>query len=168
MTSTININGKVIGIKASADVLVIYKAQFGTDYVSDCLKLDEETADTESCVMTAFKLLWSMAKAYNAEILPPTEWAVSLGDFDLEEPIKKAQELYAECLSRYNTEEVERTGESITAEKIIAYAALAGMSLKDLNTIPLPMALETITTYIKTKYGSKEAREATQEDFDNF
>lgn len=168
MTDTININDKSIPIKASADVMIIYKAQFGTDYAADCLALESESDSTDGYVVTAFQLLWSMAKAADPEILPPTQWAVSLGKFDLEKPLKQAQALYTECLGRYEAEDLDNSGEPVTAEKLRAYAALAGLTSADLNAMPLPMVLKIITTYIKTKYGDKSPKEATQEDFDKF
>lgn len=170
MTDTININDKTIPIKASADVMIIYKAQFGTDYAADCLTLENESDSTDGYVVTAFQLLWAMAKAADPEILPPTQWAVSLGKFDLEKPLKQAQALYAECLGRYDNkqEDLDNSGEPVTAEKLRAYAALAGLTSADLNSMPLPMVLEIISTYIKTKYGDKSPKEATQEDFDKF
>lgn len=168
MTDTININDKTIPIKASADVMIIYKAQFGTDYAADCLHLENESDSTDGYVVTAFQLLWAMAKAADPEILPPTQWAVSLGKFDLEKPLKQAQALYTECLGRYEAEDLDNSGEPVTAEKLRAYAALAGLTSADLNAMPLPMVLKIITTYIKTKYGDKSPKEATQEDFDKF
>ena len=59
--------------------------------------------------------------------------------------------------------------EKLTAEKLIAYAALSGMSLADLDRLPLPMVLSAVYEYIRLRYGSEgETKAATQTDYDNF
>lgn len=171
MTGVTKIDGKDIKLTASAGVLVLYKSQFGREYINDSKAIaDAENPEIEDYVPTAYRLLWCMAKLADPTILPPDEWAESFRDFDLEEPLKKAQELFADSLKDLDdVDDANGTSEPLTVEKLIAYSALCGMTMADLDRLSLPLVLKTIYEYVRIKYGDgNEARAATQEDYDNF
>lgn len=171
MTGVTEIDGKVIKLKASAGVLVLYKSQFGRDYIEDSREIySTENFSLTDYLLTGYRLLWCMAKTADPSILPPDEWVESFNVFELEEPLKKAQELFSESLKLMDDiEQAEGTSEPLTVEKLMAYSALCGMTLADLDRLPLPMVLGAVYEYIRLKYGSgDETKEATQADYDNF
>lgn len=171
MTGGVKLGRDKVQLKASAGVLVLYKSQFGCDYIEDSKAIldDDKKLDIEQYIQTGYRLLWCMAKMADPDILPPDEWAESLGEFDLEEPLKKAQKLYSESLNfAQKIQNATEDSEELTAEKLIAYSALCGMTIADLDRLPLPMVLESIYEYVRLKYGEGEERAATQADYDNF
>ena len=49
----------------------------------------------------------------------------------------------------------------------MAQALICGLSVDDLDDMPLPMALDTIEAWCKVKgYTEEDARQATQADYD--
>lgn len=171
MIGVTEIDGKEIRLKASAGVLVLYKSQFGSDYIEDSREIySADSFNLTEYLMTGYRLLWCMAKIVDPAIPPPDEWIESFKVFELEKPLKKAQELFSDSLKQVDDiEQVESTSEPLTVEKLIAYSALCGMTLADLDRLPLPMVLSTIYEYIRLKYGSgDEEKTASQADYDNF
>ena len=169
MDHIITIGNKPYKITASAGVLVHYKSEFGTDYIEDSRRLaEDDNAEVEQYAIVGTQFLWSMAKTADMNILPYAEWVVNLGEFDLESALSEAQELFAQSLSSLSEHGENSNSEPLTAEKLIAYSALCGMTLADLDKLPLSMVLKTIRHYVHIKYGGEEEREATQEDYDNF
>lgn len=171
MTGVTEIDGKTVKLKASAGVLVLYKSQFGSDYIEDSRKLyGTENFSLTDYLMTGYRLLWCMAKVADPTVLPPDEWVESFNVFELEEPLKKAQELFSDSLKLMDDiEQTDGTSEPLTVEKLIAYSALCGMTLADLDRLPLPMVLGAVYEYIRLRYGSgDEAKTASQADYDNF
>ena len=169
MNATVTIGKQAVPIVATAGVIVLYNSQFGTEYLVDFQDLQEETDEKkyfDKYLMVGYRLLWSMAKVANPQLLPPDEWILALGDFDLEQPLKTARKLFGDTLKRCNIDDVD--GEPLTADRLIAYAAICGMTVADLDKLSLPLVINSIDSYITTKYGSDEPREATQADYDNF
>ena len=169
MDRMIMIGDKPYKIRASAGVLVHYKSEFGTDYIEDSRRLaEDDNAEAEQYAIVGTQFLWAMVRTADMNILPYTEWAVSLGEFDLESALSVAQELFTQSLSSISEHSESNNTEPLTAEKLIAYSALCGMTLADLDKLPLSMVLKTIRHYVHIKYGGQEEREAVQEDYDNF
>ena len=170
MTSVTRIGNTLVRMSATAGVLIRYKAQFGTDYITDAKEIytDNETFNAEQFLTTGYRLLWSMAKTTDPALLPPDEWLASLGDFDLEKALKTAQKLFGDSLGTATDNNDGSEREPLTAESLIAYAALCKMTIADLDRLPLPMVLDSIGKYVHLKYGGQEEREATQADYDNF
>lgn len=170
MTSVIQIGNSLVRLSATAGVLVRYKAQFGTDYIADAKAIynEDKSFNAEQFLMTGYRLLWTMAKIADDTILPPDEWAVSLGEFDLEKALSAAQELFGRSLGTEKNTADSEDRQPLTAESLIAYAAISKITIADLDKLPLPTVLDSIKKYIHLKYGGKEEREAVQADFDNF
>lgn len=170
MTAIVTIGEHKVPISAAAGALVIYKTQFGSDYVEDYNNIGaDETTAIEQYILVGYRLLWCMAKIADPSISAPDDWVKELGDIDLEEPLQKAQELFEECIQRlHDLGDLEGETSEFTVEKFLAYSALCGMTLADLDRLPLSMVLGAIYEYIRFKTGEVEARQATQEDFDNF
>lgn len=166
MNATVTIGRQTVPIVATAGVIVLYNSQFGTEYLEDYLSLKEET-NIEKYLMVGYRLLWCMAKTADPRLLPPDEWILALGDFDLEQPLKIAQKLFTDTMKRCrNDGDVD--GEPLTADRLIAYAAICGMTMSDLDRLSLPLVINSIDSYITAKYGSDESKEASQADYDNF
>lgn len=171
MEKCIIIDGKKVKIKASAGVLIRYKAQFGTDYNSDVRDiLAEDISDNGDHVMRVidigYKLLWSMAKTADKDILPPDDWIKSFDNFDIIEILMTAKSFFEESLD-LDSDNADDTaeGDELTAENLLACASLSGISLELLDDMPLKMLINTLDEYCALKNG---AEKATQEDFDNF
>lgn len=170
MISVVQIGNNLVRLSATAGVLVRYKAQFGTDYIADAKAIynEDKSFNAEQFLMTGYRLLWTMAKIADGSILPPDEWAVSLGEFDLEKALSAAQDLFGKSLGTEKNTADSEDRQPLTAESLIAYAAISKMTIADLDKLPLPMVLDSIEKYIHLKYGGKEEREAVQADYDNF
>lgn len=82
MEKIIKLEGKKIGLKASAGTVRAYRDYFGRDILKDMGELEEEilkrkTMSTETTAI-AENVLWIMAREYDPDIPEITEW---LGDF---------------------------------------------------------------------------------------
>lgn len=170
MKKTIIVGGAPVPLSASAGALIHYKKQFGTEYIDDYEKLKALSEDMNAQAVLfsqiALRLLWSMAAAADKSIAPFDNWVIRYEAADLLDAITKAQEIFVSALSRVKE---SGTGESYSSERMIAQALLCGLSVDDLDGLPLSMVIDTFEEWCKAKgYSEDDARPATQEDFDNF
>ncbi len=103
MEKTIEISGKQVKLKSHAAIPLLYKAQFGSDFFRDIVKMDKlksfdpkkknydalEELDTS----IFYNLIWAYAKAADKSISDPIEWLSSFDEFPLEEVMLNVQDL---------------------------------------------------------------------------
>ncbi|MCQ2026819.1 hypothetical protein [Clostridium butyricum] len=103
MEKTIEIDGKQVSFKSTAATPLRYKAQFGRDYFSEILKMEELTkikktknqAETLAKIdfNTFYNLIWVLAKTADKKIPEPLEWLDTFEEFPLFEIIPQIQDL---------------------------------------------------------------------------
>ena len=168
MTEKIIIGGTPVLLSAGAGALIYYKKQFGSEYTDDHGELSEMPPEQRYIKLAEIKmkLLWSMARAADKVIQPFADWVLQFTAADLALASQAAEELFTASL-KYDGEHGQQTGREFTSESLIASALACGLSVDDLDDMPLPMVLETIGEWCRIKgYAEEEARPATQEDFD--
>jgi hypothetical protein len=108
-----------------------------------------------------------MAKSANDKILPPTEWLIDIGEFDIGNALVEAKELFEKsCADVPDTS--GGSGEPLTAENLLASAVICKLSVTELNKLSLGMSLKVMDEYCKMRGGDDGAIPATQEFFDSF
>lgn len=155
-----------VTIRATAGVLVIYKEQFGTEYMEDTANLTED--DIEKTLRIGGQLLWAMAKAADDRIKPPVQFYEDIGSFDAEQAYGEAAELFSRSCEGVDDMSPTDRNEKLTSENLVTSALLCKMSFSDLCKISVSMALNIIGQYCAIKSGEEVTHMATQEDFDNF
>jgi hypothetical protein len=108
MEKTIEIDGKQVKFKSTAATPLRYKAQFGKDYFSEIIKMEELTKlkkskDTAKALSlidfdTFYNLIWVLAKTADPKIPEPLEWLDTFGEFPLMEIMPQIQELILTCI----------------------------------------------------------------------
>jgi hypothetical protein len=103
MEKTIEIDGKQVSFKSTAATPLRYKAQFGRDYFSEILKMEELTkikktknqAGTLAKIdfNTFYNIIWVLAKTADKKIPEPLEWLDTFEEFPLFEIIPQIQDL---------------------------------------------------------------------------
>lgn len=163
MEKTITIGKKNIVLRAVAGVLIIYKEQFGSEYVEDMADIADDMA---KAVTVGGQLIWAMAKAADDRIMPPKEFYEEVGEFDMDTAFREAADLFD--LSCRNIESNGNGNEALTSENLVTSALLCKMSYDELCRMSLSMALNIISQYSAIRSGEGITRMATQADFDNF
>lgn len=166
MEKCIKLGNKDITLRVAAGVLVIYKEQFGTEYIDDMEALKEETP--ESAVTVGSQLLWAMAKAADDTIRPPVQFYEDIGSFDMEQAFTEAAELFAKSCENMEDMGNGKSNERLTSENLVTSALFCKMSYTDLCRLSLSMALNIIGQYCAVKNGEEITHMATQEELDNF
>ena len=167
MTKKIIIGGTGVLLSAGAGALIHYKVQFGSEYTDDFGTVAELSgrARYEKLAETEMRLLWAMARAADKALPPPEEWLTLFGTEELFSASQAARELFLSTLE--NTKSPSSGGREFSSENLIASALACGLSVNDLDDMPLPMVLDTVSEWCRLKgYSEEEARPATQEDFD--
>lgn len=103
MEKTIEIDGKQVSFKSTAATPLRYKAQFGRDYFSEILKMEElkkikktkNQAETLAKIdfNTFYNIIWVLAKTADKKIPEPLEWLDTFEEFPLFEIIPQIQDL---------------------------------------------------------------------------
>lgn len=149
MERTITAGGKPYKIRASAAALIIYKAQFGVDYIEE---LQNVGNDNEKAYIIGCRLLWAMARSAAEQLPTPDEWINMISPEEITDALLMSTEMFRHSLLAYESSSASK-GEPFTAEKFRAMAALCSLSYEDLNVMPLGMALNTIENYMDIRYG---------------
>jgi hypothetical protein len=175
MESTLYIGGKAINVSAKLKALMLYKRQFGEEYLDRYVQIQKAEGDTkklaEDVTITAFRIIWAMAKAYDESIPPPDLWLAGFENTDgFLQAVFKAQGLIAasagakkEKESGEEEEKVRITTESYLAAAVragIGYDAALEMTIGELNAL-----FEAMIALSESK---ETAKAATQADFDSF
>ncbi|WP_428817113.1 hypothetical protein ACQR2L_09640 [Clostridium butyricum] len=108
MEKTIEIDGKQVSFKSTAATPLRYKAQFGRDYFSEILKMEELTKIKKTKIKktknqaetlakidfnTFYNIIWVLAKTADKKIPEPLEWLDTFEEFPLFEIIPQIQDL---------------------------------------------------------------------------
>lgn len=104
MQKTIEIDGKKAVLESNAATPIIYKAQFGTDFFADLLKLEKSVPtkpedkwtqkDIEKLDLTPFyNFLWAVAKSADNKVPDLITWLSQFGSLDIEEVLPEIQDL---------------------------------------------------------------------------
>lgn len=165
MTERIIIGGAPVAVAAAAGALICYKKQFGTEYTDDYEALRELLPEERfvGAARVGTRLLWAMAKTADKSLLPYTEWVLMADPQELAAASVRAEALFVSTLGGGKSSGGER---EFTSENLIAAALACGLSVSDLDDMPLTMVTDTIEEWCRLKGVSDEARPATQEDFD--
>ena len=170
MEKIIRIGNNSILLKTTAGVLIHYKQQFGRDYTEDYALLADCKEDSEHYAElfceTGLRLLWAMARTANS-IAPPSEWLTGIAPEELLTAIVEASKLFGDSISKAESS-AESSGNAFNVETLIAEALVCGLTMEDLDRMPLPMVLKTIDEWLRVKGYSDDVKEADQNDFDNF
>lgn len=168
MKKIISAGSRTVLLSAGAGALIHYKKQFGTEYTDDFSAVAELSGREkfEKLAETEMRLLWAMARAADKELPPPEEWLPVFGTEELFEASQAAGKMFLAALKE-SSENNSGSGAEFTSENLIASALACGLSIGDLDDMPLPMVLDTIGEWCKIKgYAEQDARPATQADFD--
>lgn len=110
MEKTLVIDGKAVRFKSTAATTLRYKAQFGTDFFVDLLKmkpildalekdLDFDELEYETLKHLDFELfyriIWVLAKTADKTIPEPIEWLDTFSEFPIKEILPELQDLLA-------------------------------------------------------------------------
>lgn len=104
MIKTITIDGKQITFKSTGGTPLRYRAQFGSDYMKDILKMapiaqyaGKKEVPLEVINMIDFdvftNVLWAMAKTADQGIPDPLTWLDSFDEFPVFELFEEVQDL---------------------------------------------------------------------------
>ncbi|MGF2525967.1 hypothetical protein ACQUW0_26970, partial [Ralstonia pseudosolanacearum] len=149
MKKTIIIGGTAIPLSASAGALVHYKKQFGTEYTDEHKELknlkEDAGAQAQKYAEISLRLLWAMARAADRAIEPFETWIATKESAELFSALSEAQTFFASSLRGRN--DSSEAGEAFTSERLMAQALICGLSVDDLDDMPLPMALDTIEAW---------------------
>lgn len=107
MEKTLTIDGKQVRFKSTAATPLRYKAQFGSDYFADLMKMlplvnmkdDIEKLDYEALRLIDFEvfynIIWALAKTADKTIPEPIEWLDGFDEFPILEILPQLQDLIA-------------------------------------------------------------------------
>lgn len=172
MEKIITIENKNVLLRTTAGVLIHYKQQFGRDYNDDYSDLkdliNDKNSYTQRFAEVGFGLLWAMARTADKSIEPPSVWLKGVDGVALLKAIIEASELFSAALSDVDIKSSDSGGKKFSVEALIAEALICGLSIDDLDDMPLPVVLGTIEEWCRLKGYSEDVKEADQEDFDSF
>jgi hypothetical protein len=111
MEKTLTIDGKQVKFKSNGATPLRYKAQFGSDFFKEVMKLaplqhlkkkkkeEINAADLESLDFEVFyNIAWVLAKTANPEIPEPLEWLDEFDEFPMIEIIPELQDMMLSTL----------------------------------------------------------------------
>lgn len=162
MERMITAGGKPYKIRASAGALVLYKAQFGIDYTEEISALED--GNEESAYIIGCRLLWAMARSVKEKLPTPNEFINGMKPKELVQALKVSQELFSLSLDGHDNSDYDEE-KNFSAEELMADAALCGMSLRDLNELPLRMVIDTINKYAEKRWGDGSEYVSSSEFF---
>lgn len=104
MIKTLTIDGKQVTFKSTGATPLLYKAQFGTDFLKDILKMMPiaETAGKEQLSMEALEMIdfnvfsnivWVLAKTNDRSIPDPINWLDQFEEFPVFDLFEEVQDM---------------------------------------------------------------------------
>lgn len=174
MESTLYIGNKAINVSAKLKALMLYKRQFGEEYLDRYISIQKAEGDTEKLAedvtITAFRIIWAMAKAYNSSTPPPDLWLAEFENTDgFLQAVFKAQGLIAASTgAKKKKEDSNESNEKITTESYLAAAVRAGIGYDAALEMTIGELNALFEAMIALNDKKETAREATQADFDSF
>lgn len=160
MERTITAGGKPYKIRASAGALIIYKAQFGREYPEE---LADIGGDENKAYIVGCRLLWAMARSVRDKLPTPDEWLKLFKKKELREALFISQLLFEYSLG--NKTERDNGREDYSSEQLMASAALCGLGMDELNSLPLGMTIDTISRYMDMRYGGGDDEYVSSAEF---
>ena len=141
MQKTIHIGDAVLNLAATGAVLCIYKQQFGIEYYDDFLRITAinsniKATEAEKSAITlevGYKLIWSMAKATDANIQDSDSWIDSFETFPITQLLPIAMELLGKTFEQVTTVGTAG-GERLTSENLVACCLSCGLNMADVRT----------------------------------
>ena len=111
MEKIIEINGKKVGLKASAKFLLLYENYFGKDGLKDLNSLltGAGTANDLENAIIIYRITWAMAKNYNKKIAPLEDWLDEFDSFNLADVITELLPLIKSAFGASDNDEKEPT-----------------------------------------------------------
>lgn len=178
METVVYIGGKEIIISATLRALMEYKRNFGEEYLDRFLEI-AKVKDTEKLAsditITAFRLIWAMAKAADRKTPPPDKW---LSEFESTDgflaAVGKAEGLFMASAgvrpkeSHKKEKKNEKETKMITTEEYLALALRAGIDYSSALDMTIGELNGVLGALIKDSPKKESVREATQADFDRF
>lgn len=175
MESTLYIGGKAINVSAKLKALMLYKRQFGEEYLDRYVQIQNAEGDTErlaeDVTITAFRIIWAMAKAYDESVPPPDLWLAGFENTDgFLQAVFKAQGLIAASAGNKRDKKDNGSDESvkITTESYLAIAVRAGIGYDAALEMTIGELNALLDAIIAQRESKEMAKAATQADFDNF
>lgn len=173
MIKNIKIGKKDYILKNTASVLLIYKNQFGTDYLEDVLHIStlECVKNTRQIGVIGYQLLWSMLKAGNSEIPDPDVFYSEIPANHLTDLINLAGNFFLKTFPKVQEGKNEADNSPFTAESLSVCCTSCGLTLHDMENYTLDFVIGYIDKYVDFKDPEKNKpakRKATQADFDRF
>lgn len=159
MERTITAGGKPYKIRASAGALIIYKAQFGREYPEELADIGD---DENKAYIVGCRLLWAMARSVRDKLPTPDEWLRLFKKKELKEALLVSQLLFEISLGNG---EKDRDGDDFSSEQLMASAALCGLGMDELNSLPLGMTTDTISRYMDMRYGGGDDEYVSSAEF---
>lgn len=159
MERTITAGGKPYKIRASAGALIIYKAQFGREYPEELADIGD---DENKAYIVGCRLLWAMARSVRDKLPTPDEWLRLFKKKELKEALLVSQLLFEISLGNG---EKDRDGDDFSSEQLMASAALCGLGMDELNSLPLGMTIDTISRYMDMRYGGGDDEYVSSAEF---
>lgn len=172
MEKVLIIDGRQVSFKATGAFLLRYKAQFHRDALIDVFKLkSQKTLELES----TYNIVWALAKNANHAIPPPMEWLDTFKAFELSEIIPELEGMIFSSLkptekNKIKTETIDNSDFELTTEILMRRSIERGVPLSDWEIMTVGMIVGYIYSYNNEQLDEedKEAREASQADFDRF
>lgn len=176
MIKTIRYNGGCFNVSAAAASLIIYKEQFGCEYLEDYIKSVGNALDGG---VTGYRLVWSMAKCADRSIPDPNEFGRMLGkDFDLMGAVEACAEIMIKSMGEFLTgeddesgsDDGEESGIDTLSERLVAAAVRVGLSVEDLYSVSVGFLLRALNAYYKTsgKNDENKVKRADENDINAF
>ncbi len=170
MERVISVGGKELNIKATADSLFIYRAQFGRDGLTDIFALSDPSCPVRQAEDTFVRFLWAFAKAYNSDLAPLNKCGISRN-----EALISAPEV-AETIRLFTRNTVDAKGALVksesksTTETILMRSIANGLTASDFKYMTLGMIIDYLNTCGNDREERKKEpkKRATQADIDAF
>lgn len=114
---TVQINGEDVRLLANAQNSTIYRNNFGRDLIGDFYACTERAKKGELPMdeLTLRQFIWTMAKAYDTDLLPFNEWEESLIIFPYMELLNIALDLTSANMQ--TTSNIEAEKKEVRAER---------------------------------------------------
>lgn len=183
MEKTIVIDGKKVTFKSTAATPLRYKNQFGKDFFVDIMKLssldglNSKKIDMKKIEKIDFEIfyniIWVLAKTADKKIPDPITWLDKFDEFPLFEIIPELQDLIlASIKTKKKIENTNGNSGSLTTELFLYLCKKVDLNFSELEEMTIGMCMDYMDEWIARNNSSgeesKQARKATQADFDNF
>lgn len=174
MKASIMLGDKEIVIAATLKAMVLYKRQFGEEYLDSFTEINESDStekQAEDITITGFRLLWAMVAAADDSTPLPNKWLAERGSVkeNFTTALTEAQALFYTSIR--SGKPGNSSGEKrvrITTEQFLSAALKAGIGYNDALEMTIGELNAVLEEYIRPPKKKENVRMATQADFDRF